>query len=93
MRTISAKVSDELYEIAKKKAEENNLTISSMLKQAFTTATIKDKSVEIALAEEINRVGNNLNQISRHANIHKALDRSVLASIKFIEQRLDEVLP
>jgi len=93
MRTISAKVDDELYETAKRVASENNLTVSKMLKQAFTTATIKDTSHEEWIHHQLKRIGNNLNQITRHANSKKVLDRQVLASLSRIESDLNELLP
>jgi len=92
MRTISAKVDDELYETAKRVAEANGLTVSKMLKQAFTSATIKDTSHEQKLLHELHRIGNNLNQIARHANTRGGLDRQVLASLSRIESDLKELL-
>ncbi len=92
MRTISAKVDDELYETAKRVAEANGLTVSKMLKQAFTSATIKDTSSEQKLLQELNRIGNNLNQIARYVNTKKVLDRQVLASLARIESDLKELL-
>jgi len=93
LKTISAKVDDELYETAKRVAEANGLTVSKMLKQAFTSATIKDTSYEQKLLHELHRIGNNLNQIARYANTHKALDRQVLASLARIEEDLKGLLP
>ena len=93
MKTISAKVDNELYDKAKRIAQENGLTVSAMLKQALTTATIKDTSYEQKLLHEIHRVGNNLNQVARYANTHKALDRQVLSSLVRIESDLKELMP
>ena len=93
MKTISAKVDEELYNKAKRIAQENGLTVSAMLKQAFTSATIKDTSADRKILHELHRIGNNLNQIARHANTHKALDRQVLASLVSIESDLKELLP
>jgi len=92
MKTISAKVDDELYETAKRVAEENGLTVSKMLKQSFTSATIKDTRYEQKILHELHRIGNNLNQIARYVNTHKALDRQVLASLSRIESDLKELL-
>jgi antitoxin component of RelBE/YafQ-DinJ toxin-antitoxin module len=92
MKTISAKVDDELYETAKRVAEANGLTVSKMLKQAFTTATIKDTSSEYKILHELNRIGNNLNQIARYANTNKTLDRQILASLSRLEDELKEIL-
>jgi antitoxin component of RelBE/YafQ-DinJ toxin-antitoxin module len=92
MKTISAKVDDELYETAKRVAEANGLTVSKMLKQAFTSATIKDTSYEQKILFELNRIGNNLNQISKYANTHKKLDMQILSSLARIEDDLKKLL-
>jgi len=92
MKTISAKVDDELYETAKLVAEANGLTVSKMLKQAFISATIKDTSYEQKILFELNRIGNNLNQISKYANIHKKLDMQILSSLARIEDDLKKLL-
>ncbi len=93
MKTISAKVDDELYNTAKRVAEANGLTVSKMLKQAFTSATIKDTSADRKILHELHRIGNNLNQIARYANTKKVLDRQVLASLARIEEDLKGLLP
>ena len=92
MKTIGAKVDDELYETAKRVAEANGLTVSKMLKQAFTSAVIKDTSHEQKILHELHRIGNNLNQIARYTNSKKVLDRQVLASLSRIENDLKELL-
>ncbi len=92
MRTISAKVDDELYETAKRVAETLGLTISKMLKQAFTTAAIKDTRYERELLYELHRIGNNINQIAKYANTNKVLDRQILASLARFESDLKELL-
>ncbi len=92
MKTIGARVDDELYEIAQRIANENGLTVSKMLKQAFTTAVIKDVSHERKLLHEIHRIGNNINQISKYANTKKVLDRQVLSMLSKIESDIKELL-
>lgn len=92
MKTIGAKVDDALYETAQRVANENGLTVSKMLKQAFTTATIKDLSYERRLLHELHRIGNNINQVAKYANTNKALDRQVLAMLSRIESDLKTTL-
>ncbi len=92
MKTIGAKVDDALYETAQRVANENGLTVSKMLKQAFTTATIKDLSYERRLLHELHRIGNNINQVAKYANTNKALDRQVLAMLLRIESDLKTTL-
>jgi len=92
MRTISAKVNEELYTLAKEIAKKNGLSLSAMLKQAFTTASIKDISYEKKILHQLHRIGNNINQLSRHCNTKKVLDRQILSSLLRIETDLKELL-
>ena len=92
MKTISAKVTDELYERAKQIAKDNSLSVSAMIKQAFTTASIKDISYEKKILHQLHRIGNNVNQLSRHCNTKKVLDRQILLSLLRIETDLKELL-
>jgi predicted transcriptional regulator len=92
MRTISAKVDDELYEKVKKVADENNITISTLLKQAFQNSTIKDVSVEREILFQIHKIGINLNQIAKRCNAKKTVDRLTLEALSRIENELKELL-
>jgi len=41
---------------------------------------------------EINRIGNNLNQIAKHCNIKKSVDKLVLKELVDIEKKLNELM-
>jgi len=91
MRTISAKVSDEIYELISDIAKHKNITISEAIKQSILNARIEDKQDKKIIAYELNRIGNKLNQIAKHCNIKKAVDIAVLQELKIIEDLLREV--
>ncbi len=91
MKTISSKVSDEFYILANKVAKENNLTVSSMIKQAFETSKINDKSIELEILKEINLIRNELSDISQHCNIKNVVDKQVLLSLSSIEEHLKNI--
>ncbi len=91
MKTISSKVSDEFYLLAHKVAKENNLTVSSMIKQAFETSRINDKSIELKILKEINLIGNELSDISQSCNIKNVVDMQVLLSLSSLEEQLKNI--
>ena len=92
MPTVSAKVTNEEKLKFEKIAKENSLTVSTMIKQSFHNATIKDTSDEKKMHYELKRIGNNLNQIAYHLNSKNVVDKQVLASLSRIEKELKSLL-
>lgn len=88
MATIGAYVDIETFREAKDIAEENNTTVSKIVKSAFAGVEVKDKSLALQILNELSRIGNNLNQISKRCNIKKVVDRETLKSLTRIEQQL-----
>jgi len=91
MRTISAKVSDEIYQIVDEIAKSKNITKSEVIKQAILNAKIEDTSLKLEKLYQISAIGNNLNQISKHCNQKKVVDKLVLVQLKTIEERLNDL--
>ena len=91
MPTVGAYVDDDLYAKAKQIADQNGITVSAMVKQALTDATITDTRPKIELLHEMKRIGNNLNQIAKRANTYGVVDRAVLSSLLLIEQEIAEI--
>ena len=100
MKTISAKIDDELHEAILKKIDEIDpkITMSKFIKNSLTKSLKfkSDKPLElkddkIKIVYELNRIGNNLNQISKHCNIKKAVDVATLQELKIIENLLMEI--
>ena len=92
MRTISAKVSDDFFEYVSELAEQKNLTISELIKQSILHSKIEDKKAQQRIAYEINRIGNNLNQIARLCNMRRAVDIATLQELTIIEEQLKEII-
>lgn len=84
MPTVSAKVSIEEKATFERIARENGLTTSAMIKQAFHNAEIKDvkqeRTIEIDLLFELQRIGKETNEISKKCNISKTVDRLTYAT-------------
>jgi len=98
LRTIATKVDDVFYNEIKKIADDNNITISKLLKEALKKITNNDikniKTIKTKIETnkrivyELNRIGLNLNQIAKYANSKKVLDKLVLEELIQIEKYL-----
>jgi len=98
LRTIATKVDDVFYNEIKKIADDNNITISKLLKEALKKMTNDDikniKTIKTKIETnkrivyELNRLGQNLNQIARYANAKKVLDKFILEELIQIEKYL-----
>jgi len=52
----------------------------------------KEGQTDTALLYELHKIGNNINQLARHANTQNALDRQILSELVRIEDRLKTLL-
>jgi len=102
LRTIATKVDDVFYNKIKKIADDNNITISKLLKEALKKITNNDikniKTIKTKIETnkrivyELNRIGQNLNQIARYCNSKKVLDKLILEELIQIEKQLNDLL-
>ena len=98
LRTIATKVDNVFYNEIKKIADDNNITISKLLKEALKKITNNDikniKTIKTKietnqrLVYELNRIGLNLNQIAKHCNSKKIVDKLILEELIQIEKQL-----
>jgi predicted transcriptional regulator len=91
MRTISAKVSDEVYQIVDELATTKNISKSEVIKQAILNSKIEDTSLKKRKLFELNSIGNNLNQVARYCNAKKSVNLAVLEQLKIIEKQLNDL--
>ena len=69
----------------------NNLSItkSTYCREAIFNTTVTCKRVSLLpLLRELNSIGNNINQIAKHINTHKYIDKTVLLQLSLIEDEL-----
>ncbi len=92
MKTVSAKVSDEEYQTIKRTAINNNMTISSLIKQSLFDAEIRDNKSDKNLALQLNKIGNNLNQITRYCHTKSKIDGTAKSALEEIRDRLNEII-
>ena len=88
-REITIRVTDdELQKLHDRKAQ---LTLAGWLRSLGLGATpIKQADPELVRA--LGRIGSNLNQTAKHANINKELDQDVLKQIEIIRGLIGELL-
>lgn len=99
MPTIGAYVSDEEFDRAKKIAEDNNMTVSQVVRNAFNNLAITDQSIELErintmknLSVNMKRIGENLNQITTHLHVNKVVDRQLYFTIEEIKKDIKAYL-
>lgn len=69
----------------------HSLSFAEFARNAIMQKEIKSK-VDLDLVYEVNRIGNNLNQIAHYVNSNKVIDMQVLQMLVDIEKRLNELL-
>ena len=92
MKTVSAKVTFEDFDKIKKLANQNNITISSLIKQAIFSTEIADPKPLKNLNLEVARIGNNLNQIAKYVNIKKQYNATAKSGLEEIYYDIEKIL-
>lgn len=83
-------------EIIVENAKKLNMNVSNYLITAGTKNKLLPKKNREALQNKdlifaLSKIGANINQIARYANINKVLDRIVIAELALINQKLREI--
>jgi len=73
-----------------KKLREHNLSFSELARDAILGKKINSK-ISMNLIYEINKIGNNLNQVAKRVNTLKRLDQDVLFVLIDIDKKMDEL--
>jgi hypothetical protein len=68
----------------------HNLTFSDFARAKILGKQIKSKLSQ-DLIYQVNKIGNNLNQISKYANQNKSIDIQILQELVKIEKHLDKL--
>lgn len=88
-REITIRVTDaELQKLHDRKAD---ATLAGWLRNLGLGVT-PIKKADPSLVRSLGRIGSNLNQVTKHANINNELDQSVLAEITAIRKVLVELI-
>jgi len=99
-RRITLRLTKEEYELLNQLARERGFTVSELCRKRIfgrrlpqpTPLKLLGKIKECKhLAYELNKIGNNLNQIARKVNSQKGIDLLVLESLLRIEKKLERL--
>jgi len=93
-KRVTVRFTDDEYNRLKEKATQFDMTLSDFIRTKLLTKRekVRPSKCDKSLLYEINRIGNNLNQIAKHCNITKSIDKLVLQSLVEIEKKLNELL-
>ena len=93
-KRVTIRFTPDEYNSLKEKATQFDMTLSDYIRTKLLTKRekIRPSKCNKELLYHINRIGNNLNQIAKHCNISKSIDKLVLKELINIEQQLNKLL-
>ncbi len=74
------------------KASISGLSKSSYIRYVLINAKPPIHKFDKVMMIQVAKIGNNLNQIARHANTHKTIDGIVLRQIIDVNKKLDDLM-
>ena len=92
MKVITFRADDELVKYIDLICQQTNKRKSDVIRDLIIKGNVHNETNKIELSYELNRIGNNFNQITKHCNIKKAVDIAVLQELKVIEEMLQELI-
>ena len=100
-KQVKVNLKEDTHQRLKKYCDSREITMAEYFRSLINTQ-IEDKrepqqkrvhkKIDPELLYHLNKIGNNLNQIAKHANEGKSLDFQTLAALTNIERTLKEVL-
>ncbi len=92
-KRVTIRFTDDEYNQLKEKADELGISLSTYIrKKTLGNRERISTKCDKKLLYEINRIGNNLNQIAKHCNTIGTIDKFVLKELVDIEKKLNEIL-
>jgi len=92
-KRVTIRFTTDEYNKLNKNANDLNLTLSHYIRYKVLGNREKISSkCDKELLYHINRIGNNLNQIAKHCNINKSIDKLVLKELVEIERKINEII-
>ncbi len=98
-KQVKLNLTAEQYSRVKLVAKNKNLFLSTYIKQLAKLENCLDvrkpkakNAINPILIYNLNKIGNNLNQIAKHININKNIDQSVLIQLIAINEQLQGVI-
>jgi uncharacterized protein YcgI (DUF1989 family) len=93
-KRVTIRLTDDEHQQIKVESFNNNLTLSDYARQKILTGRVKKGKSKCTqeLLFEINKIGNNLNQVARNCNAFKSVDIATLQTLTEIEKKLNLLL-
>ena len=93
MATISFRCSDKFSKKLDEQAKATKLSKSKLIIELCTKGKIKvSHNNKFELQSELNRIGNNLNQISKYCNENKSIDKTILFTLADIQEQVRKLV-
>ena len=92
-KTISLRLTEEEYNRLKNTADELGYSVSELVRKKVlgNREKLAQRQDLKLIAYELNRIGNNLNQIAKYVNTHRAIDRVVASNLLKIREAIESV--
>jgi Bacterial mobilisation protein (MobC) len=92
-KTFQLRLSEvEMLQIKERMTEKNYKNMSDFIRTQCIAPHKINKKNFLQLAYEVNKIGNNLNQIARVANTEKKIDLAVISKIRDVDNLLTQLL-
>lgn len=89
---VSVRLSDSEKEKLELNASLSDLKVSAYIRHIILNTKPPTYKFDKTMAVQVAKIGNNLNQIAKHANTHKTIDGIVLKQILDINKKLDDLI-
>ncbi len=93
-KRVTIRFTQNEYNELKEKATQFDMTLSDYIRTTLLSKRekVRPSKCDKRLLYEINRIGNNLNQIAKHCNTIGTIDKFALKELVDIEKKLNEIL-
>lgn len=92
-KKVTIRLTQDEYNKLNNETQKLNMSMSELIRHKILNKKVRVKSkLSTQAIYELNRIGNNLNQIAKHCNITKTIDKLVLQQLVDIEKELKKIL-
>ncbi len=92
-KKVTIRLTQDEYNKLNNETQKLNMSMSELIRHKILNKKVRVKSkLSTQAIYELNRIGNNLNQIAKHCNITKTIDKLVLQQLVDIEKELKNLL-
>lgn len=89
---VSVRLSDSEKEKLELNASLSDLKVSAYIRHIILNTKPPTHKFDKTMVIQVAKIGNNLNQIAKHANTHKTIDGIVLKQMLDVNKKLDDLI-